>query len=42
MLRDGEAVFLDEMTLTDVQAAVNRPVVVVERTPAAAAAAMLG
>ena len=41
MLRDGENVFLDEMTVDDVQKAVNRPVVIVERTPTAAAEAML-
>jgi putative radical SAM enzyme (TIGR03279 family) len=41
MLRDGEEVFLDEMTLTELRTALGRPVVVVERTPTAAAQKML-
>jgi putative radical SAM enzyme (TIGR03279 family) len=41
MLRSGEEVFLDEMTLGDVNAAVGRPVIAVERTPTAAAEVML-
>jgi putative radical SAM enzyme (TIGR03279 family) len=41
MMRDGEQVFLDEMTLEQVNEAVGRPVVAVERTPAAAASVML-
>ena len=41
MLRDGEEVFLDEMTLTQLQSALGHPVVVVERTPTAAAQQML-
>lgn len=41
MMRDGEAVFLDEMTLSEVAHELGRPVVSVERTPSAAAAAML-
>jgi putative radical SAM enzyme (TIGR03279 family) len=40
-MRDGEAVFLDEMTLDDVNREARRPVVAVERTPAAAAEFML-
>jgi putative radical SAM enzyme (TIGR03279 family) len=42
MLRDGEEVFLDEMTLAQVNSAVGRPVIAVERTPTAAAEVMLG
>ena len=42
MMRDGERIFLDEMSLDDVSAAVGRPFVPVERTPLAAALAMLG
>jgi NifB/MoaA-like Fe-S oxidoreductase len=42
MMRDGEEVFLDEMTLADVNREVGRPVVAVQRTPAAAARVMLG
>jgi putative radical SAM enzyme (TIGR03279 family) len=41
MMRDGENVFLDEMTLDELAATLGRPVVSVERTPSAAAAAML-
>ena len=41
MMRDGENVFLDEMSLDDVARATNRRFVPVERTPSAAAAAML-
>jgi putative radical SAM enzyme (TIGR03279 family) len=41
MLRDGENVFLDEMTLEEVNREVGRPVVAVERTPEAAASWML-
>lgn len=41
MLRSGEEVFLDEMTLGDVNAEVGRPVIAVERTPTAAAAVIL-
>lgn len=41
MLRSGEEVFLDEMTLADVNAAVGRPVLAVERTPSAATQAIL-
>ncbi len=41
MMRDGENVFLDEMSLDDVARAANRRFVPVERTPSAAAAAML-
>jgi NifB/MoaA-like Fe-S oxidoreductase len=41
MLRDGEEVFLDEMTLTELRDKLNRPVVVVERTPTAAMKEML-
>lgn len=41
MLRDGEAVFLDEMTVDELSAALGRPVMVVERTPSAAATAIL-
>ena len=41
MMRDGEEVFLDEMTLTQVNEQVGRPVVAIERTPAAAAAFLL-
>ena len=41
MLRDGEAVFLDEMTVDDLEKALGRPVMVVERTPSGAAAALL-
>ena len=40
-MRDGENVFLDEMTLADVNREAGRPVVPVERTPAAAAEYML-
>jgi hypothetical protein len=42
MMRDGEDVFLDEMTLPQVAEALGRRVIAVERTPSAAAAAMLG
>lgn len=42
MLRDGENVFLDEMNLDTLAATLGRPVLAVERTPSAAAAAMLG
>lgn len=41
MLRDGERVFLDESTPDDLARDINRPVVVVERTPTAAAHALL-
>ena len=41
MMRDGEDVFLDEMTLTQVNEEVGRPVVAIDRTPAAAAAFLL-
>jgi putative radical SAM enzyme (TIGR03279 family) len=41
MLRSGEEVFLDEMSLADVNAAAGRPVLAVERTPTAAARAIL-
>ncbi len=41
MMRDGEDIFLDEMTLTELERQVGKPVVKVERTPSAAAAAML-
>ncbi|HVK04091.1 MAG TPA: DUF512 domain-containing protein [Armatimonadaceae bacterium] len=41
MLRNGENVFLDEMTVDDLARELGRPVVVVERTPSAAAAALL-
>lgn len=41
MMRDGEEVFLDEMSLADVNRELGRPVVAVERTPAAAAERML-
>jgi len=41
MLRDGEAVFLDEMSLEQLETALGRPVLVVERTPSSAAAALL-
>jgi putative radical SAM enzyme (TIGR03279 family) len=40
-MRDGENVFLDEMTLEDVNREAGRPVVPVERTPTAAAERML-
>lgn len=40
-MRDGETVFLDEMTLEQVNVAAMRPVVAVERTPLAAAEVML-
>lgn len=42
MLRDGEQVFLDEMTVVQVSERVGRAVTAVERTPSAAAAAVLG
>lgn len=42
MLRDGEEVFLDELTLTQVNEAVGRPVVAIDRTPEAAAQYLLG
>ncbi len=42
MMRDGEDVFLDEMTLPQVAHALGRRMIAVERTPSAAAAAMLG
>jgi NifB/MoaA-like Fe-S oxidoreductase len=42
MMRDGEEVFLDEMTLDDVNREIGRPVVAVQRTPSAAAQVMLG
>lgn len=41
MLRDGEEVFLDEMTLADVNRELGRPVVAVHRTPSAAAEVLL-
>lgn len=41
MLRDGEEVFLDEMTVDQLEARLGRPVMVVERTPTAAAQAVL-
>jgi putative radical SAM enzyme (TIGR03279 family) len=41
MMRDGENVFLDEMTLDDVNREAGRPVVAVERTPTAAAERIL-
>lgn len=41
MMRDGEEVFLDEMTLEDVRREAPKPIVVVERTPQAAAKEML-
>jgi putative radical SAM enzyme (TIGR03279 family) len=41
MMRDGEEVFLDELSLADVNRAVGRPVLAVERTPSAAAKVML-
>lgn len=41
MLRDGTEVFLDEMTLEQVNAEVGRPVVAIDRTPAAAARYLL-
>jgi putative radical SAM enzyme (TIGR03279 family) len=41
MMRDGENVFLDEMSLDDVARAVGRRFIPVERTPLAAAQAML-
>jgi len=41
MLRDGEAVFLDEMTVDGLSEKLQRPVMVVERTPSAAADAVL-
>lgn len=41
-MRDGEDVFLDEMTLPELEQQIGRRVVAVERTPSAAAAAMLG
>ncbi len=41
MLRDGENLFLDEMRLGELARAVCRPVLSVERTPSAAAKAML-
>jgi putative radical SAM enzyme (TIGR03279 family) len=41
MMRDGENVFLDEMTLNDVNREAGRPVVAVERTPTAAAERIL-
>jgi putative radical SAM enzyme (TIGR03279 family) len=40
-LRDGERVFLDDLTVDDVARRVGRPVRPVERTPVAAAAVML-
>ena len=40
-LRDGEEIFLDEMTVAELEVALGRPVLVVERTPAAAAKALL-
>ena len=40
-LRDGERVFLDEMTVEDLERAVDRPVLAVERVPSAAAEVML-
>jgi putative radical SAM enzyme (TIGR03279 family) len=42
MLRDGEEVFLDELSLADVNHEVGRPVLAVHRTPTAAARVMLG
>jgi putative radical SAM enzyme (TIGR03279 family) len=42
MMRDGENVFLDEMTLPELERQVGRRIIAVERTPSAAAAAMLG
>lgn len=42
MMRDGESVFLDEMTLDSLASELGRPVVSVERTPSAAAGVMLG
>ncbi|MDX1931092.1 MAG: DUF512 domain-containing protein [Capsulimonadales bacterium] len=41
MLRDGENVFLDEISLADVNREVGRPVIAVERTPTAAAEEIL-
>ena len=41
MMRDGENVFLDEMTLDDVNREAGLPIVPVERTPSAAATYML-
>jgi len=41
-MRDGENVFLDEMTLPEVETHIGRRMIAVERTPSAAAAAMLG
>ncbi|MBB6053086.1 DUF512 domain-containing protein [Armatimonas rosea] len=41
MLRDGTEVFLDEMTLEQVNTEVGRPVVAIDRTPAAAARYLL-
>jgi putative radical SAM enzyme (TIGR03279 family) len=41
MLRDGTEVFLDEMTLEQVNQEVGRPIVAIDRTPAAAAAFLL-
>jgi len=41
MLRNGEQVFLDEMTVEDVSREIGRPVVVVERMPTEAAATLL-
>jgi putative radical SAM enzyme (TIGR03279 family) len=42
MMRDGEDVFLDEMTLDEVNREIGRPVIAVQRTPSAAARVMLG
>lgn len=41
MMRDGEEVFLDELTLSQVNEEVGRPVIAIDRTPAAAAAYLL-
>jgi len=41
MMRDGERVFLDEMTLDTLSEQLGRNVIPVERTPTAAATAML-
>ena len=41
MMRDGEEIFLDEMSLTDVRREANRPIIAVPRTPLAALEQML-
>lgn len=41
MMRDGEEIFLDEISLADVNREANRPIVAVQRTPLAAMEMML-